>query len=425
MACFRAGRLGLAVAAIVGLALQCAQASPYPLSGHGFSGAELRKAEPHPCAQAAPPQTQLDLNSTVLSVQSRPWGMVYLDETTAFAAINFSVGVLDTSEFTPKLKYMLPLPPSALIGNTDPDADGYGLREMALTHDKENLYVATGFGAVILDVPRALLGRNDSFVGVLSNNGLAGQSAIEVSITADDEFAFVSQEFGSNVTHDLGGIEAYSIVRNENRTVTAAYRGFIGLGFRTIGQQFSLDHSRLFVTSEINGTARSLNETGGLISVLDVATLRAVPNKSLVKNVPGGCHPVRSTMSVDGKQLWVTTRESNQVLAFDADMLAQNATNDPLLATLGTGTSPLGITAIKDYIFVADSNRFLYSGTTTGISVFNIKDALQKGSVNFPQIPTGAFPRSLTTSPSGNTLLVSEFNASSIRAVDISQLNAV
>lgn len=413
MAClsFLRTRFLLIVAVVVGLAHCRPWISPF--------------AEPHPCAQAAPAQTQLDLNSTVLSVQSRPWGIVYLDETTAFAAINFSVGVLDTTEFTPKLKYMLPLPPAFLIGNDDVDEDGYGLREMALTHDKENLYVATGYGAVILDVPRALAGRNDSFVGTLSSNGVAGRSAIEVSITADDKFAFVSQEFGSNTTHDLGGIEVWGVTRQANRTVTSVHKGFIGLGFRTIGQQFSADHSRLFVTSEINGTARSLNETGGVISVLDVATLRNVPNQSLVKNVAGGCHPVRSVMSVDGKQLWVTTRESNQVLAFDAVALADNTTMDPLLATLGTGTSPLGITAIKDYIFVADSNRFLYSGTTTGVSVFNIKDALQKGTINFPQIPTGAFPRSLAASPSGNVLLVSEFNASSIRAVDISALSAV
>lgn len=402
--------VAIAIAAIVGSPVPCAEALP--------------AATPHPCAQAAPPQTQLDLNSSVLSVQSRPWGLVYLNESVAFAAINFSVGVLDTSEFAPKLKYMLPLPPAFLIGNDDVNLDGYGLREMALTHDQENLYVATGYGAVILDVPRALAGRNDSFVGVLSNDGYAGRSAIEVSITADDKVAFVSQEFGSNATHNLGALEVYSITRMENRTVTSTWKGAIGLGFRTIGQQFSPDHSRLFVTSEINGTATSLNQTGGVISVLDVATLRVTPGKSLVKRVPGGCHPVRSTLSHNGAQLWVTARESNQVLAFDAVQLADNTTMDPLLAELDTGTSPLGITAIKGYIFTADSNRWEYNGTTAGISVVSVNGALQKGMMDFPQIPTGAFPRTVVASPSGNTLLVSEFAASSIRAVDISSLNA-
>jgi hypothetical protein len=94
--------------------------------------------------------------------------LVYLNESIAFAAINFSVGVLDTSDFAPRLKYILPLQPAFFIGNDDIDLDGYGFREMALTHDKENLYVATGYGAVILDVPRALAGSNDSFVGVLA-----------------------------------------------------------------------------------------------------------------------------------------------------------------------------------------------------------------------------------------------------------------
>jgi DNA-binding beta-propeller fold protein YncE len=225
------------------------------------------------------------------------------------------------------------------------------------------------------------------------------------------------------MTHDLGAVEVYSITRMENRTVTSTWKGFIALGFRTIGQQFSPDHKKLFVTSEINGTATSLNQTGGLISVLDVATLRVTPGKSLVKKVPGGCHPVRSTMSLDGKQLWVTARESNQVLAFDAEKLADNTTMNPLLAQLDTGTSPLGITAIKNHIFTADSNRWDYNGTTTGVTVVNVGGALHKGLVNFPQIPTGAFPRTLVASPSGNTLLISEFAASNIRAVDISSLN--
>ncbi|KAI1874188.1 uncharacterized protein JN550_002767 [Neoarthrinium moseri] len=410
MACLRIQCI-TAIVAIIGFALPCTKA--FPAAAH-----------PHPCAQAAPPQTQLDLNSTVLAVQARPWGLAYLNDNIAFAAINFSIGVLDTSQFAPKLMHMLPLPPAFLIGNDDPNADGYGLREMTLTHDKENLYVATGYGAIILDVPRALQGRNDSFVGVLSHDGYAGRSAIEASITADDKFAFISQEYGSNVTHNLGAIEVYKITRQQNRTVTSTWKGFIGLGFRTIGQQFSTDQSRLFVTSEINGTARSLNQTGGLISVLDVETLKAKPARSLIKNVPGGCHPVRSTLSIDGKQLWVSTRESNQVLAFDTDKLADETTADPLLAQVDTGTAPLGITAIRDYIFVADSNRWNYSDTTAGVSVVNIGDALRKGYVNFPQIPTSAFPRTVVASPSGNTLLVSEFDAASIRAVDISSLSA-
>jgi sugar lactone lactonase YvrE len=51
-------------------------------------------------------------------------------------------------------------------------------------------------------------------------------------------------------------------------------------------------------------------------------------------------------------------------------------------------------------------------------------NALGKGQVNFPQIPTaGEFPRALAVSPDGNTLLVAEFLAMTVRAIDVSYLN--
>ncbi|KAI1856639.1 hypothetical protein JX265_011598 [Neoarthrinium moseri] len=319
----------------------------------------------HVCATNAPPQPDLPLNNSVLGVESRPWGLIYLNEKIAFAAVNFSIGVIDTSELTPKMKYMLPLPPWCLIGNTNITEDGYGLRGLALTNDKRNLYAATGYGAVILDVNRALAGRNDSYVGVLSKDGYVGQSAIEVTVSADDKFVFISQEFGSNNTWGLGALEVYNVTRLANGTVASTWRGFIALGYATIGQQFSQDHSRLFVTSEMNNSATSLNDTTGIVNVLDVATLRRTPGKSLVKKIVAGCHPVRAQMSLDGRHLWVTTRESNHVLAFDAAKLADNTTMDAQVAQINTGTSPIGITAIRGHILTADSNRFGYSNAST------------------------------------------------------------
>ncbi|KAF3011521.1 hypothetical protein E8E14_009374 [Neopestalotiopsis sp. 37M] len=377
----------------------------------------------HVCATNAAPQITLDLNASVLESGARPWGLVYLNETIALAAVNFSLAVLDVSQLEPVLLNSLPMPPSLYIGNDDINEDGYGFRDIKLTADKENAYIATGYGAVIYDVPRALAGRNDSVVGVLSNNGLAGRSSIELQITADDKFVFVSQEFGANATLQRGAIEVYNITRHENRTVESHWRGFIALGFATIGQQFSTDHSLLFVTSEMNGTATSLNETSGIISVLDVAKLRTYVNQALIKKVDAGCHPVRATMSLDGRHLWVSQREANQVMAFSTAQLSDNTSTSALVATVNTGTSPIGITSIKNHILTADSNRFGYSNASTGITVVNAAGALQNGRIAFPQIPTGPFPRALAVSPDGNTVLVSEFDGGTIRAIDVSPLN--
>ncbi|KAH8660151.1 hypothetical protein BX600DRAFT_467307 [Xylariales sp. PMI_506] len=381
----------------------------------------LPTAPLYSCAQAASPQLPLEINTTVVEVGPRPWGLIYLNETIAFAAINFSIGVLDTSEFTPKLTNIYPLSPEYYIGNDDIDLNGYGFRELTLSHDLRNLFVTTGYGAIIYDVPGLLAGEN-AVVGVLSSNGYCGRGAIELNITPNDEFVFISQEFGSNNTYDLGNIEVYNISRLDNGTVLSTWRGFIVLGHRTIGQQFNKNYTSLFVTSEISTTATSLNQTTGYVSILDVETLKYTPGKAFVGRVSSGCHPVRCSMSADKNHLWVTTREGNQVLAFDAELLSANETENALSATVNTGTSPIGIAAFSNHILTADSNRFNYTNATAGVTVVNAENALARAAVSFPQISTGAFPRSFAISPDGNTALVSEFGTGYVRAMNISQL---
>jgi DNA-binding beta-propeller fold protein YncE len=382
----------------------------------------------HTCATNAPPQPPLDLPSTTVDVGPRPWGVTYLNESIAFAAVNFSIAVLDTSEFTPKLVSLFSQQPDVDMGNDDISLQGYGYRSIALTHDQRNLYVATGYGAVIYDVPTLLSGPdNNPIVGTLSHeDGYVGRGAIELSITPNDQYIFISQEFGSNNTHNLGGIEVYNVTRLDDGTVINSWRGYILTGYRTIGQEFSQDYTQLFVTSEMSKTSTSQNDTTGSISVLDVETMKFTPGKSLIKEIDSGCHPTRSVMSVSREFLWVGLRDANQVLAYNATILGDNATDeDPLVATVNSGTSPIGMAAINNHIFTADSNRFNYSDASTGVTVIDAQSALLDGTENFPQIPAGAFSRELAVSPDGNTLLVAEFGAGTVRAVNVTSLNVV
>ncbi|KAH6660206.1 cytochrome cd1-nitrite reductase-like protein [Truncatella angustata] len=309
------------------------------------------------------------------------------------------------------------------MGNKNITEDGYGYRELSITHDKRNLYVATGYGAVIFDVPRAIAGRDDSFVGVLSSNGHVGRSAIELSITPDDKYVFISQEFGSNSSYNRGAIEVFNVTRLANGTVNSEWRGFIALGYAVVGQQFSKDYTKLFVTSEMNSTTAAPNSTTGVLSVLDVDKLKHTPGKSLITKYMSGCRPVRCHLSTDGNKLWVTERDINHASVFDAQKLANNDTTDVFMATVNTGTSPIGIAVVGNHILTADSNRFDYSNASTGVTVINSAGALSKGQSDFPQIPVGDFPRSLAVSPDGNRLLVSEFGEGTVRVVDISSLN--
>ncbi|KAI0126119.1 cytochrome cd1-nitrite reductase-like protein [Xylariales sp. AK1849] len=347
--------------------------------------------------------------------------MIYLDNNIAFAAMERNLGVLDTSKFKPVLKYTIPLPSTYVTGDNNPASDGYQFHGLTLTNDKKNLYVAIGYGAVIFDTAMAVAGRNDSVVGLLSQNGRAGNNSVEISITPDDKFVFLSQEFGNNATYNRGAIEVYKVTRHNNGTVTGEYKGFIVLGFATVSQQFSPDFKKLFVTSEVATDAASTSE--GSISVLDVDKLKTTPGKAFLHKVNGGCHPVRCKITPDGKYLWVTVREANQLLAFDAEKLAKNQTSDVLVTTVQTGTSPVGIALIGSHVLTADSNRWGYSNTTTGITVVDSISALTDTVVNFPQIRTGQFPREFAVSPDGNTLLVGEYDALRVRAVDVSSFN--
>ncbi|KAH8651376.1 hypothetical protein BX600DRAFT_441805 [Xylariales sp. PMI_506] len=383
------------------------------------------KADPtHVCATIAAPQRALDLNATVIDVGPRPWGVAFFNESLAFVAINFSIGVLDLSKEIPELTTVLPMPAQAPpMGNTDINVNGYGYRELTLSHKKDTLYIATGYGAIIYDVAKLLAGGANAYAGVLSSNGYAGQGAIEISLTPNDTHVFISQEFGSNNSYGLGNIEVYEVSRLANGTIQSSWKGFIALGYATIGQSFSKDWLHLFVTSEMSNDATNLNQTTGTVSVLDVATLMYTPGKSLVGKVTSGCHPTRCQMSPDGNYLWVAQRDANQIYAFDALKLAANETDDAQVATVNTGTSPIGMAAVGNYILTADSNRFDYLNTTTGVTAVNAKAVLSRGLSNFPQIPTGAFARALAISPSGNKLLVSEFDANTVRLVDITLLN--
>ncbi|KAI1866343.1 uncharacterized protein JN550_007731 [Neoarthrinium moseri] len=380
------------------------------------------------CSTIAPPQSVLNVTTASTSVDHHPFGIKYLTNDIAFAVIGRTIGVLDTSQFKPVLKYQIHLTHAiaARLGfdEDDPDTEAYIFHGLAITNDGRNLYAAGGYGAIVIDTQRAVAGRNDSIVGVLANDGRAGNYSAMVSITPDDQYVFFTQEFGSPFTFKHGSLEVWNVFRAEDGAVTGVYKGFIILGFYTVDLAFSHDYSKLYVTNEIGGLPASSNDTVGSVAVLDVAKLKQSPASSLLWAVDAGCHPVRVKLSPDGKNLWVNAREGNELLVFDTEMLNSNDTLDrALVTTIQTGTSPVAVAVVGSYVFTADSNRFGYSNTTSGLTVVNTQEVLQEDEpVRFPQIPMGSFPREFGVSPDGKTLLVSEYDGYEIRAVDIGSL---
>ncbi|KAH8671715.1 cytochrome cd1-nitrite reductase-like protein [Xylariales sp. PMI_506] len=389
------------------------------------------------CATVAPEQPQMPVESFELTVGTHPFGLVYYSEDIAFAAVMRSVLVLDTSKFVPRILHNLTMPSNYDIGNISAshDSDDFYAQYhgVKLSWDRENLYVAAGYGAVILDVRRALRGASNSYVGLLSYHGLFGNNSVEVSLSPDDQYVFLSQELGSELTLERGAIEVWHVNKSAaTGAITGTHVGVLPLGYAVVSQEFSPDRTRLFVTSELSLLALPgfpLTQEAGTISVLDVATLTTDPSNALLYTVPSGCHPVRCALGPDGKYLWVTTREGNELLAYDVALLATNETAalGSLVSRAQTGTSPVSIAFVGSQVLTADSNRFDYANTSTGITVVDSALALNEGPTHVfagpsSQIAAGAFPREIAVSPSQRRMLISNYDSGFIQVVNTTGL---
>ena len=374
------------------------------------------------CQTVAPPEKNLtSVRTAEITVLAPPFGIVYAQQNDiAFVALNTSLGVLNTSAFTPSLIYEIPLPAS-YVGVSG----GLGI---ALTHNGRHVLVTASSAAlIVVDAAKAATGSPEAVVGVLNGAAAAGDSAIEVTTSGNDKYAFVSQEYGSPQTSGRGTIEVFKLQRPAtNGTVSGTYVGYLILGDAVVGTALSPDGRILYATSE----TASRNTTQGTLSVIDVEKLKTDPSKALISNVTAGCGPVRVLVSRDNQVVWVTARESNALLAFNASKLVSDQ-SAALLASVQVGTSPVGLIfagANERRILTANSNRFagsdpsLYGNATTGLSVVDVEAAIRGEKANLGQIPTGLFPRELAISPHGKTILVTDYGSLMIQAVDVSTL---
>ena len=365
----------------------------------------------------APLQNTLsNVRTAQLNVSESPFGIVYgQQQDTAFVTLNNTLGILNTSNFPPSLARQIALP-TAYTGLE-------GALGLSLTHSGKYVLVAAGPGLIVIDTALATAGSPDAVVGVLNGTTgtqTPGDEAIEVTLSLNDKYAFVSQEYGSDLGVTSGNIDVFKLHKPAaNGSVSGTAIGYLNLGFAVVGTALSPNGKRLYALSE----RISLNTTQGSISVVNVQTLKTDPSAALVSNATAGCGPVRTIVSSNGKTVWVTARESNHLLAFDAAKLVSDP-NEALLASVQVGTSPVGLTFARNEsrILTADSNRFGYANATTGLSVVDVQAALAGNPAVLGRIPTGLFPREFAVSPDGDIILVADFTSKQIQAVDVATL---
>lgn len=302
---------------------------------------------------------------------------------------------------------------------------------MVLTHDGKVLIAAAVDSVALLDVDRMTSGKGDPLITTF-NDG-AGAGSIYVNVTADDKILFVSEERAHSITIiDLArvrskGYDAGSVV------------GKIPTGMAPIALTFSSDGRWLYTTSQgalqewnwpmackpegREPSTSSITRPEGAIVVIDVNRARVDPSQSVTARVPAGCSPVRLAMSPTGDRIYTTARNSNAVLMFDTAKLTGDPEHARLgMATVGTAPVPIAVIDGGKRVIAGNSNRFGGGTTESTLTVLDAAKIASGGSATLGTIPVGAFPRDLSLSLDGKTILVANFGSKSLQVIDLEQL---
>jgi DNA-binding beta-propeller fold protein YncE len=324
------------------------------------------------------------------------------------------VAVFSDAGFAPSLVRTISVLPQDAAGNS-------------LTHNGRYLLVADGGdGASVVDVARAEAGANNAVLGTLRQAGQRGKpglpkrsgggGAIEATSSPDGRYAFVSIEYGDRVA-------VYNLhAALTDRFRKSSYIGSIPLGHAVVGMAISPNGRWLYATSEVAARARTPG-FGGTLSVISLAEAERHPARAVLANVPAHCSPVRVAVSADGSTVWVTARESNQLLAFSAKRLLSDPAH-ALIAAVRVGEAPVGLALVDNgrQVAVADSNRFAAPGAHSGLTVISTAAALAHRPATLGTIPAGSFPREMALEPNGDTLVVGNFGSQQLEAVAVGDL---
>jgi DNA-binding beta-propeller fold protein YncE len=321
--------------------------------------------------------------------------------------------------------------------------------------DEGKWLVATVPGAgmvAFLSVHRMEAGKGNPVLGMIWDGDRAG--SIYANVSGDGRLLFVSDER----LHQVSVIDLDKARRTN--FAQSSRIGSIPVGLAPVGLAFSRDGRYLFITSEVWGRIAQrasgeryvapmpADETQanpwpmtchpevgrktrkdklirwpeGAISVVSVARAAKDPGHSVIENVPAGCIPVRVVVAPDGRTIYVTARESNSLLAFDAEKLLADS-KYALLASVPVGTSPVGLALVDRgrKAIVANSSRFGGSAGRDLVVVDTAEIRAGKATV-VGMLPAGKFPRELHTTRDGQALILTNYGSQEVELIDLDRL---
>jgi DNA-binding beta-propeller fold protein YncE len=288
---------------------------------------------------------------------------------------------------------------------------------MVLTHDGKTLIVAGGPLILFLDVQRLISGDGNPTIASITDGEKA--SSVYLNVTSDDTTLFISDEAAQTITVvDLG---------HDRKKI-----GAIPVGRAPIALTFSKDEKYLYTTSEVasadwnwpkackqEGQAKTeLKNPEGAVIVVDVARAKTDPPHSIAARVPAACSPVRLAMSPAGDRIYLTARNSNALLSFDAAKLVSDPDHARIgMATVGTAPVPVAVVNHGKTVIVGNSNRFDADQSKAQMLDVFLADKLTLSG----HIPAGAFPREMRLSADGKTLFLTNFSSDTLEIIDLTR----
>jgi DNA-binding beta-propeller fold protein YncE len=350
------------------------------------------------CTRAAVRPRQLSqTRDNKVTVGGHPFGVaVTPDGKYSFVSLGDSVAVLnnDSGSLAPKQVATIPAPGAK--------------KSEAITRNGQYLLAAAGSGAYVINVKEAEAGDGSGAVlGTVSSPN--GVQSVEVSISRDDRFAFITlQSSAEMAVFDLQKSMANGFGRS-------GFVGFVPLGPAPVGIAQSPDGQLLYVTSEISD---------GRLYVLSTHIAERDPAHAVRASVEVGCGPARVIVSADGSVVWVSDRDSNALVAFSASKLFTRP-SESLIARVSVGQNPIGLAFVQGgkEIMVADANLIGVPGDDN-LALVSTQKALQgqdRGAL-LGYIPAGLTPRELAVEPGGKTLLSTDNNSGQLQAIDVGSL---
>ena len=303
---------------------------------------------------------------------------------------------------------------------------------MALSPDGSLLVVAAMDHVFFVDARRLIQGTPNPLLARVQDGEKAG--SFNTVVTSDGKYGFVADEF-------LGSVTVLNLDAIRRGDVQSVIIGSIPADIDVTGLAFSPVGDRLYVTSqvarpewnwpvvcspEMGASAASPNSKSrpaGVLMVVDVTKARTEPAASVLARTAAGCTPARVAVGADGT-VWVSARSDDAVLPFRAPLLI----SDPQHAAfppIQVGRSPAELALISEgrCLAVANSNRFAQDQTEPStVSVISNRARPEGPHPVVKTFTVGAFPRELTVSRDGRTLLISNYRSDSIQIIEISSL---